>query len=112
MIDIEAIRKDPERYKKAARDKGVTVDIERLLILDKQIRYTKGLLQRLAQRKNALQKAIPNLTGAARLKAVETLRSFKSVELLIRKGLEAYTEYMGLLYGKEYARYRISYSSS
>ena len=38
MIDVKALREDPERFKKGARDKRVNVDIERLLRLDEERR--------------------------------------------------------------------------
>ena len=38
MIDLKRLRADPERFKRGARDKGVDVDIERLLKLDEQRR--------------------------------------------------------------------------
>lgn len=96
MIDIEAIRKEPEKYKKAARDKGITVNIERLLELDQQIRYTKGLLQRLTERKKALQKTLPTLSDSEKAKAIQTLQSFKNIEVFIRKGPDAYLKHIGL----------------
>ncbi|MCZ6445914.1 MAG: serine--tRNA ligase, partial [Planctomycetota bacterium] len=38
MIDLKQLREDPERFKRGARDKGIDVDIDRLLKLDEQRR--------------------------------------------------------------------------
>jgi seryl-tRNA synthetase len=38
MIDLKELRADPERFKRGAREKKITVDIERLLKLDEQRR--------------------------------------------------------------------------
>ena len=38
MIDLKQLRENPERFKHGARDKGIAVDIDRLLRLDEQRR--------------------------------------------------------------------------
>ncbi len=38
MIDLKQLRADPDRFKRGARDKGIDVDIDRLLKLDSQRR--------------------------------------------------------------------------
>lgn len=38
MIDLRQLRADPDRFKRGARDKGIDVDVERLLKLDEQRR--------------------------------------------------------------------------
>jgi seryl-tRNA synthetase len=38
MIDLKALRSDPDRFRRGANDKGITVDIDRLLELDEQRR--------------------------------------------------------------------------
>ncbi len=38
MIDLKQLRDDPERFKRGARDKGIDVDIDRLVKLDEQRR--------------------------------------------------------------------------
>ena len=38
MIDLRQFRADPDRFKRGARDKGIDVDVERLLKLDEQRR--------------------------------------------------------------------------
>ena len=36
MIDLKQLRADPDRFKRGARDKGIDVDIDRLIKLDEQ----------------------------------------------------------------------------
>ncbi|UCF44528.1 MAG: serine--tRNA ligase, partial [Planctomycetota bacterium] len=45
MIDIKEIRKNPQKFKRACKDKGFAVDIDRLLKMDKALRDLKKLLQ-------------------------------------------------------------------
>ena len=47
MIDLKQLRADPARFKNGARDKGVTVDIDRLLQLDEQMRHLKTEIENL-----------------------------------------------------------------
>lgn len=57
MIDIELIRKEPERIKEIARDKGVVVDIDCLLELDKQRREVRQQIDVIEQERNQLASA-------------------------------------------------------
>ena len=41
MIDIKQIRENPERFKKAAKDKNIEVDIDRLLAVDTELLAAK-----------------------------------------------------------------------
>ena len=38
MIDLKQLRADPQRFKQGARDKGIDVDIDRLVQLDADMR--------------------------------------------------------------------------
>ncbi len=42
MIDLKQLRADPDRFKRGARDKGIDVDIDRLLKLDEQRRTLRA----------------------------------------------------------------------
>ena len=42
MIDIKQIRENPEKFKKAAKDKHFNVDIDRILDLDSQLLSMKN----------------------------------------------------------------------
>ena len=56
MLDIKFIRENPELVKKAVRDKGMTADIDRLLILDAALRRGAAECEDLRARRNALAK--------------------------------------------------------
>ncbi|HEV55913.1 MAG TPA: serine--tRNA ligase [Phycisphaerales bacterium] len=80
MIDIKAIREDPERYRRAAQAKRIEADIDRLLELDDHLRDAAKVLQDIATEKNRLGKEIPRLQGEARQVLLDKLAELKSVE--------------------------------
>ncbi len=63
MIDLKQLRDDPDRFRKAAADKGVGVDIDELLRLDAQLREAQTELQNLTAEKNRIGKEIGALAG-------------------------------------------------
>jgi seryl-tRNA synthetase len=80
MIDIKQIRENPERFKKAARDKRFDVDINHLLTLYDDIQENKKKLQDIATEKNKLGKSIPKLSGDERINAIGKLSVHKKNE--------------------------------
>ena len=63
MIDLKALREDPEHFKAAAAAKRYSVDIDRLLAVDAQLREAQHAQQTLTAEKNALGKQIGQLMG-------------------------------------------------
>ncbi|MGD0077084.1 MAG: serine--tRNA ligase [Sedimentisphaerales bacterium] len=61
MIDIKEIRKDELKFKKAAADKHIEVDIDHLLEIDGDLQNHKEKLQYYATEKNRLGKLIPTI---------------------------------------------------
>lgn len=61
MIDLQDLRERPEVYKKAAKDKGFSVDIDAFLGLDKEHRALKGEVEKLRARQNSVSKELPQL---------------------------------------------------
>ena len=80
MIDIKQIRQDPERFKKAARDKHFEVDIDKLLELDERIGEAKRKLQDIVTEKNRIGKSIPKLSGEEKEAALTQLSELKERE--------------------------------
>ncbi|MBN2020147.1 MAG: serine--tRNA ligase [Sedimentisphaerales bacterium] len=80
MIDIKLIRDDPERFKKAAKDKKIEVDIDRLLQVDTGLLTAKQRLQEIATEKNRVGKSIPKLTGDEKQQALAELAKLKAEE--------------------------------
>ena len=80
MIDIKQIRENPEKFKKAAKDKHFDVDIDRLLDLDSQLLSIKKELQDISTDKNRIGKSIPRLSGDEKQSALSQLSQLKQRE--------------------------------
>ena len=80
MIDIKEIRQNPEKFKKAAKDKNFKVDIDRLLEIDSTLKTQKQKLQDLITEKKQLGKSIPKLADDQKQTALEQLSKLKQQE--------------------------------
>ncbi len=80
MIDIKEIRENPDKFKKAAKDKGFDVNIDKLLELDKALKLEKQRLQDISTEKNRIGKSIPKLSGEEKQSALVTLSNLKVEE--------------------------------
>jgi seryl-tRNA synthetase len=80
MVDIRQIREDPEKFKKAARDKNFNVDIDRLVDLDKMLSDSKKKLQDISTEKNRVGKAIPKMPPDEKGSAIAQLSELKQQE--------------------------------
>ncbi|MGQ0723093.1 MAG: serine--tRNA ligase [Candidatus Eiseniibacteriota bacterium] len=58
MLDVRAIRENPERVREGARAKGLDVDLESILALDESRRSILGQLEELQRQRNARSKEI------------------------------------------------------
>ena len=63
MIDLKDLRENPDKYKTAATQKRISVDIVRLLQLDAQRRALDSKRQALTAEKNQIGKQIGQLAG-------------------------------------------------
>src|SRR3954462_14146636 len=63
MIDLKDLRENPQRYKTAAQQKRIDVDIDRLLELDAKRRELDSRRQQLTAEKNAAGKPMGPLMG-------------------------------------------------
>ncbi|MDR1693535.1 MAG: serine--tRNA ligase [Oscillospiraceae bacterium] len=77
MLDIAFIRENPEIVKKAASDKRMPVDVDRLLALDAELREGGRKAEALRAERNKLSKEIPSLSEDARNPLVERVRQIK-----------------------------------
>lgn len=75
MIDPNDFRKRPQEYANACRVKRVSIDIEELLILDKEVREAKQEFESLRAEQNAVSKLIPNLKGDEKQKKLEEMKT-------------------------------------
>ncbi|MFA7486403.1 MAG: serine--tRNA ligase, partial [Phycisphaerae bacterium] len=85
MIDIKAIRENPERFKKAAADKRIDVDIASLLEIDEKLSAAKRQLQDIATEKNTIGKSIPKLAGAEKESSLAKLAGLKNNEAALNE---------------------------
>lgn len=81
MIDIKQIRENPERFKKAAKDKNFDVDIDHLLDIDTALLNNKNKLQDISTDKNRIGKSIPTLMGDDKESALSQLSELKRKEV-------------------------------
>jgi len=88
MIDIKQIRENPQKFKKAAKDKHFDVNIDRLLYLDKLLIETKQKLQDIATIKNQIGKKIPKLSGVVKEAEISNLSELKKEEQRSQKWIK------------------------
>ncbi len=82
MIDLRQLRADPDRFKRGARDKGIDVDVERLLKLDEQRRALLADHESKRAEQNKLSKTIGPQIGKLR-------RQLKDADTNKREALES-----------------------
>ena len=58
MIDLKQLRADPEKFKRGARDKGIAVDIDRLVQFDAEMRALKTQMEERKAEQNRISKEI------------------------------------------------------
>jgi seryl-tRNA synthetase len=59
MLDIKTIRENPELIRRGAEAKRMTVDLDRILALDQEVRPLQTECEALQAERNAISKAIP-----------------------------------------------------
>ena len=52
MLDIKFIRENPEKVQKAAKDKGIEINLEHILELDSKLRGLDAMVQSLREERN------------------------------------------------------------
>lgn len=77
MVDIELIRKNPDAFKTAARNKGLAVDIDRVLEVDKKRLLILREVEEMRALHNRESDGIALLSGSAREKQIEKSRELK-----------------------------------
>lgn len=74
MLDIKFIRENPDDVKKAAKNKGVDIDIHKILTLDKNKQELHQEVQKLQEERNALTKEITDKPAPEQIKKGKELR--------------------------------------
>lgn len=99
MLDIKYIRENADKVKKAASDKFVNVDIDRLLLVDEAIVKFNKELDVIKEERNTLSSKIPNLEPIEKQKTVEYVRSLKDKITTLENELSPLKEeYTSLMY--------------
>ncbi len=75
MIDIKILREQPETIRDAAKAKGVIIDTERILELDRSARSMKSELEAIKAKKNAASDAIAKASAEERKALIEDMRA-------------------------------------
>lgn len=88
MIDIKEIRENPEKFKKAAKDKGFVVDIDKLININSKLKAIKQQLQNIAAEKNRIGASIPKITGNEKEQTLKKLEELKKEELVLKDRIE------------------------
>ncbi len=77
MLDIKFIVANPDVVKKAALDKNIAVDIDRLLAVYEDVRAITSKVDSLRGERNSLSREIPGLPGAEQEQGVARVRDLK-----------------------------------
>ncbi len=88
MVDIAFIRANPEIVKKAAKDKLITVDIDRLLMLDTKLRGLMSRIDRLREERNILSLRVTKSNPSEKETIIEKVKSIKEELSLIENQSE------------------------
>ncbi len=98
MLDIKYIRENSDIVKKAAIDKLIDVDIDRLLELDTSIRSLNQELDAIKENRNKISQLIPTLLNDERTEKVAEVKKLKeqitNIETTLAPQKEEFTQLM------------------
>ncbi len=99
MLDIKYIRENKDIVKKAANDKLINVDIDRLLIVDENIRNLGKKIDELKEERNKKSVLIPNLKDKEKAENITYVKELKQkIAELESKYSPLKEEYDNLMY--------------
>lgn len=99
MLDIKYIRQNSDLVKKAAKDKLINIDIDRLLELDENMRSINQDLDALKEERNKLSSSIPTLSDAKKKNTIEHVKELKEKIATLEEKLQPIkTEFTDLMY--------------
>jgi len=89
MIDITLLRKNPEYFRIGAQKKGVDVDIDQILMLDKELHDLRHEVEQLRAERNKISREVTTLEGPdkerSKTRASEIKQQLSSLEPKITK---------------------------
>ncbi|MHC4732355.1 MAG: serine--tRNA ligase, partial [Planctomycetota bacterium] len=71
MLDLRFIRENPDEVRAAVRRRGITVDLDRLLDLDRDLLDLRREREETKAEQNRLSKSVPQLQGDEKIGAIE-----------------------------------------
>ena len=89
MLDLKAIRQNPEAFKTSLTRKGVDVSqIDTLLVLDESKREFLQKVEALKQKQNQVSKEMPKLSGAEKEKVLAEMKAIADEKKVLEADLE------------------------
>ncbi|MDD2377064.1 MAG: serine--tRNA ligase [Clostridia bacterium] len=99
MLDIKYIRENSDKVKKAAQDKFVTVDVDRLLVVDEKIIAINQELDRLKEHRNNFSSKMLAASNDEKQKIIETVKKIKeNININENELSPLKSEYLELMY--------------
>lgn len=77
MLDIKFIRENPDIIKKTAKEKLVTIDVDRLLEVDRLVKENLSEVEILRAERNKWSTAIPTMQGEEKQEKINLVRNLK-----------------------------------
>lgn len=75
MVDLELVRRDPDLYQTACRNKNIPLDVKKFLKLDDERRQLIVEVQKMQTERNAVSKNIPKLKAEEKAKEVKRMKA-------------------------------------
>ena len=89
MLDLKAIRQQPEEFKRKLARKNISPDvIDTLLSADEQHRSNLQTVEALAAKQNEVSKKIPQLSGDEKMELLAEMKSVSAEKKLAEQSLE------------------------
>src|SRR5438128_3354352 len=97
MLDLKAIREDPDRFRAGLARRGAAEDLERLISLDREQRELKTRVEELRAEQNRASKEMSRASAEERASIVEQARRLAADLKTLEPDLERLTEELDAL---------------
>jgi len=98
MLDIKLIRENPSKIKEGCRKKGIDVDVDKVLELDKKRREFLREVEDLRAERNKVSDNIPMVSGEKRERLISRMKKItlkiKEIEPELKEAQEEFTKLM------------------
>lgn len=100
MLDINFIRENPDLVKRGCKLKGVKIDIDKVLSLDKEKRELLTKWEKIRAEKNEANKKIRRADKSEKEKIISEMRKIDEKEEVLKDELQKVKEELGILLAK------------